>query len=245
MDTRQHNEENTPDIKFNIDDFDLENYDFEPITEGLGFNNQNRKKDNIIVQKTESKPTLRKEDFERKVEVKTVPRSVSSQGLSTFYGDSKIEKQAAIKSTAKKESPRKNITAKKLVEAEVEVKLVAWIIDFIVVSTLFVGTIILAAILVSIPLSMNTVESLPGEVFLYLSIIYICFYLFYFTVFDLQKTFGKFVMGIKTVTTNDEEISIKQSFIRSFVGLASLLLLGFPLVLDFQGKLSDTKICTN
>jgi uncharacterized RDD family membrane protein YckC len=244
------NEEKVPDIKFNIDDFDLENYDFEPLTEGLGFNNQNRKRENIVVKKQAEtkvqpvitpKPVLRKEDFEKRAQTK----SVSTSGLSSFYQDSKLEKQVQKSQTTIKPSPRVNVTKRSLAEAEVEVKFVAWIIDFITISVLFAATIAAAAFIVSIPLTLETVNRIPNEVYFYLAVIYTCFYLFYFTIFDLQKTFGKLVMGIKTVGTNDEPITIRQSFIRSFIGLASLLLLGFPLVLDFQGKLSDTKVCTN
>ena len=48
MDSRQNREETIPEIKFNVDDFDLENYEFEPLTEGLGFHNENKKRENTI-----------------------------------------------------------------------------------------------------------------------------------------------------------------------------------------------------
>lgn len=238
MDNHRDLEKQQPDIKFNIDDFDLENYDFEPITEGLGFNNEIKKKDNRIVKtKTTTKPApvLRREDFEQK------EQEFRGEGLSSFYQDSKL---TTVKSPARVKTEKVDFKPA-LTEAPLELRFGSWIIDLLTVVAMFAGTIAICATLVSLPLSERTLSMLGMEAYLYMGIIFSCYYLFYFTLFDLQTTVGKYLLGIKTYSSSDQEMTLKQSFIRSLTGLLSLILFGFPLLFDFQGKLSDTKVCMN
>jgi hypothetical protein len=68
------------------------------------------------------------------------------------------------------------------------------------------------------------------------------FYLSYFSILDLQSTPGKSLLNLHLLRENNKEVSLRDSFFRSVITLLSFVTLGLPCLIDFQGKLTDTKV---
>jgi len=49
-------------------------------------------------------------------------------------------------------------------------------------------------------------------------------------------------MGIRLLKTDNTNVSVKNTFTRALVSLLSVVALFLPMLLDFQGRLSDTKV---
>ena len=49
-------------------------------------------------------------------------------------------------------------------------------------------------------------------------------------------------MGIRLLRTNDKNVEVKHTFTRALISLLSFVALFLPMVIDFQGRLSDTKV---
>jgi uncharacterized RDD family membrane protein YckC len=60
-------------------------------------------------------------------------------------------------------------------------------------------------------------------------------------VLDLTGSPGKTIMGIRLLKLDNKEVTVKNTFTRSAVSLLSFIALFLPMVIDFQGRLSDTK----
>ncbi len=73
-------------------------------------------------------------------------------------------------------------------------------------------------------------------------ILFSIFYIGYFTISDIGISIGKRVFNLKLVTLEGNNVDLQFTFLRSFLCLFSVFALFIPLIFDFQGKLSNTKI---
>ena len=64
----------------------------------------------------------------------------------------------------------------------------------------------------------------------------------YFSILDLSNSPGKTILGIRLVKSDDTQVSAKQTFTRALITLLSGVALFLPTLLDFQGRLSETKV---
>ena len=68
------------------------------------------------------------------------------------------------------------------------------------------------------------------------------YYLLYFTILDLIGSPGKNLVGIRLIRNDGGRLHFRHTFVRSIITILSSAVLFFPLLMDFQGKLTDTKI---
>lgn len=73
-------------------------------------------------------------------------------------------------------------------------------------------------------------------------ILFSIYYVIYFSFLDILGTPGKLCFGLKVVETNREILTLKHTFLRSIITLSSFLVAFLPLIMDFHGKLSDSKV---
>lgn len=119
----------------------------------------------------------------------------------------------------------------------------AFLLDLAVVVS-FVAISVLLIIQLSGLDSAVIIRSFKGiEALGYVSLIFSLYFLLYFSIFDLGASPGKSIFNLKVVKNNSRsELSLKDSSLRSLISLLSIVTLFLPLLLDFQGRLTETKV---
>lgn len=211
-----------------------EEISFKPITDGLGFMDH---KEILPVKKSTQKsnsfqyidrPVRDKEMILAGMSQRAVTEVESKNShLAAFYQDSKAPEQT-IKSKKKK---------RKVKKASLEARVVAWGLDVLIITTMLLG---FSAFLTSIfNISFISMINMGNTVFL--ASAWSLFYVIYFTILDLDRTFGKSLLKLKTVKSRGH-ISIVDTFVRTVVSLVSLGCFFIPTLFDLHGHLSDTKV---
>ena len=227
-------------ISLSFDDFELNAESFKPVTKGLGFHQEQKKvsfKPSIQHKIEKTNPQAPLHNLLRTNENKI--KNQAPSGLEAFYG----VKPAPIQ---EKMLPEKETILSKptkvFKDAAQSDQFIAWIIDIFLIasSVVLTGTLL---VLVS-GISFNVMIKLVTEqdLILFGSSLFGIYYILYFTILELSTTPGKIIMNLQLVNTDQGPLKIKHTFTRAFVSLLSLLVFCLPMVLDFQGRLSDTKI---
>lgn len=213
-----------------IDDLD---FDFKPITSGLGFHHQKT---------TEVKPVI----TERTVAVAPMPAyqtpkkemSVYQNDLSIFYGQVQ---------TAQPELPQvdeKPQTYFRL--ATKSQRFFAYVTDLLLVASLLgiVMTVMARTI------SMDLVEvwsQYPDEITPLVLTLFCGFYLIYFSIFEKanQSTLGKNLFGLRVLGKDDKPLSLITLLARSGISLLNFVSLGLFSYFDLQNKVTSSKVVRN
>ncbi len=241
-----------------LDDFDPS---FKPLTKGLGFNQQSSqptlRPSMAASKKVGAKSRIK--DGRLQLDDSEVATKLMDQrmGLEAFYDNNKQKNQQAeipsldvkpqeekqpVHVDQEKKEDKQVAVRKKVKTAGAGYQLMAWIVDMVAVLAITIATLHLLVTLAGV--SANFVISLLSveELILHLGTFVTVFYLAYFSLLDTRCTLGKWLMGIRVHSYRGRRISLGQSFIRSMVVLISIFLLGLPLMMDFQGKLSTTRL---
>jgi uncharacterized RDD family membrane protein YckC len=239
MNQEQHTFSETP-IVMSFDDFEISAESFKPVTKGLGFH-QDQKKTNfkpVIHAKIE---TSRISGPLTKIsqEIETKINKQAPMGLEAFYGAASPQTQTSTEKEIKLEIS-KPFEIPEDVPAIMQFS--AWLIDLAVVLALVAITA--ACLVLASGLNYSLISKLvtKSDLILFSATIFSIYYILYFTILDLSGSPGKIILGIKLTTTDSSQIAIKNTFTRSLVSLLSILGFCLPMLLDFQGRLSDTKI---
>ena len=131
--------------------------------------------------------------------------------------------------------------------AENNLRLMAWLVDVAIIST--ASLFVLFAFREISGLSFIEIQNIltTKELVSFPALIFLCFYSLYFTILDSSEisSFGKYFFNIKLVSTNSTNISLIQSFSRSFFVLLSVVLLGFLHWTGTIDNISDSKVVRN
>lgn len=203
----------------NLDEIDLDEITFKPITQGLGFHPE--KKEIPIIRSKMSTPR-------------------TPQPFSTTFVPAPT--MTSTLSTPKPKMAIPKIEVKALEAAPLSLRLTAFSVDMLIV---LLGTAVTLFILgLGSGLSIEILISIlaPQEIILFTIGVFSIYFLFYFSLLDLSSTIGKSMMGLEVKTIEGKRLSIQNSFFRSFLTLLSLPLLGAPTMAEVQEKLSGTKI---
>ena len=231
--------------QFNIDEFNLDEDSFKPMTKGLGFHND-QKKSNFKPVHKEVKP------FASSKKVPSTGAMLNSldaknssivaqqlpSGLEAFYeSKTKVKPESLSLSKAEVGSIKKIDNS-----VSMAVQFFAWAIDLLLVAS-FVAITGLFLVMVS-GIEFNVFIRLisTNDLIAFGSSLFAIYYLLYFTILDLSTSPGKTIMGVRLIRTDDLSLGVKHTFTRALVTLVSAVALFLPLVLDFQGRLSDTKV---
>ena len=249
MNNQISNNESKPNdasIVFNSSEFSIEDFDFKPLNEGLGFHQEerrngilptnNNKVKNISVTRNQTPPRAVGLGISNP---KVADKGIQSMNaLSAFY-----EESQSIESEQLQEAKLPDEVFYQV--ASQSKQFAAWLIDTILV--ILVSASLLGLFVLVSGLSITQFYQVigPNDLMFFSASAFSIFYLSYFSILDLQMTPGKSWLKIKLVKENNQEISLKESFLRSFITLISFVTLGLPCVIDFQGKLTDTKVVNN
>ncbi len=233
---------------------------FIALTQGLGFHKEKSEAiptETVQVKtKTATKTsTLYNQNVSLKRELET--NLFDRTDLSPFYNTKGTNHQAthplfgetqfnSLKTELKKEvieTPKLDV--EEVAAASMKDQLFAWGIDLALVTLTLAAFVTAISLLIGIH-SVQEWQKLftMTEGVTYLAPFFVFFYLFYFTILDREgsKTLGKKLMRIRIVAKYEEHMGLTQSFLRAAITLLSALALGLPLLMDFQGKLTDSKV---
>lgn len=239
-------------VHFNFDEFNISEDSFKPMTKGLGFH-QEQKKSSFRQLPKEVKPfgTNRTQ-----VKAGTILKSLDTEnsatasrhiptGLEAFYGTKgnlrKNDHVNTIENSIESREVKLDIV-KNFKAASAELQFVAWLIDLLIVSSFVVVTGALFVFTSGIKFEMFSHLISKQDLAAFTTAIFSIYYLLYFTILDLSASPGKTIMGIRLVKINNANVSVKYTFMRAFISLLSGIVLFLPMLLDFQGRLSDTKV---
>jgi len=210
------------------EEFNLEDVNFRPLTKGLGFHQKE-------VQKV-LKP-LNAQVREESYKGQNFSSKEKSQ-LSSFYQNPPITK----------EFPKELAQEEEILGQESEQEKyylhqsLSFLIDLIIILGLL-STTFLCFFYFS-PLDIQqALEVMSSSIFFFsFSILFSIYYITYFSFLDILGTPGKLCLGLKLVETNRDTLTLKHTFLRSIITLSSFLVAFLPLIVDFHGKLSDSKV---
>lgn len=237
-------------IQVNLDEFNISEESFKPMTKGLGFHQEQKR--------TSFKPAPK----EVKVfgSSKTLPKAISAlgplsaqatsatqshtpSGLEAFYGTKGTTgAQTNMLELRPEEMNDKIVTQTHYKTAAGMTQMLAWMIDLLVVASFVAITGTLLVFASGIQLQMLARLISIQDLAAFTVAIFSIYYLLYFTILDLSASPGKTILGIRLLRTDNSNVTIKNTFTRALVSLLSSIVLFLPMLLDFQGRLSDTKV---
>lgn len=214
-----------------IDDIEFE---FKPITSGLGFHHQKA---------TEVKPVF----TERTVAASPMPQSVPAakkemnvyqNDLSIFYGQPGGQTVPEVFTETKKEEEEKYYPL-----ATKAPRVFAYLFDLFFVAILLGIVLTVMARTISMDL-WEAWSQYPNEITPLVLTLFCGFYLIYFSVFEKtnQSTLGKGMFGLRVMGMDDKPLALSTLFVRSTVSLLNFISLGLFSYFDLQNKITQSKV---
>lgn len=248
----------TKPIQIDLDEFQISEDTFKPMTKGLGFH-QDTKRPSFKPSPKEVKPfgsptsplgkslnSIPASTIGQANAAKPVMGNQLPSGLEAFYG--KTQEPATTDTNLFEQKITKTKEEKKLEKASglktapQMSQFMAWIIDVLVIASFVVLTGVLLVFASGIDYRMYDRLISEQDLAAFSAAIFSIYYLLYFTILDLSATPGKTIFAIRLVKTDGGEVSVKHTFGRALISLFSGIALFLPMLLDFQGRLSDTKV---
>ena len=224
----------------------LNDFDFKPITNGLGFHHSLKEKKNIEMD-LKHKSSMLKDDLEdrasrlknKSITSNQVSQHVNMGDLSPFYNNEPLSKPVE-ETVALSESYVEDI--EEFHSASVVSRFFAWSIDLILITALLLLAITGVLLTSEMPLEIINVFMLSTDLIMSFFVISALFYIFYFSFFD--KTFystpGKRMMGIRVKSlSKNKNTTLFQSFMRTSLSLCTL---GVMNIFFLQDKITNTEV---
>ena len=214
------------------DDFAMEDFDFKPITPGLGFHQPQAK---------EVKPVFTEKAVPHSAPIQShfaQPKpemNVYQNDLSLFYGQQQPMPEMSIPKEEKVERYFKAATKPQ--------RFFAYFVDL--ASLIGVLVLVLTTMAKSIDMELHEAWiNYPHEVTPLVAILFIGFYMIYFSIFDKSagSTVGKNLLGIRVVNQSDKAPSFSSVVMRSLISLLNFASLGLFSYFDLQNKVTATKV---
>jgi uncharacterized RDD family membrane protein YckC len=208
---------------------DLE-FDFRPITPGLGFHHQNR---------NEVRPQLAERKVAASSSIPVVAKkemNIYQNDLSLFYGPQAKPQAVEVSTPAQKEEKSYPVASRRQ-------RIMAYFLDLI-----FLGSILsLVLTIMARTISLDLREAwflYPNEMTPLVVTLFVGFYLIYFSIFEksANSTIGKDVLGLRVVDEHNRSLSLTYLFFRAFIGLLNFVSLGLFSYFDLQNKVTGSKI---
>jgi uncharacterized RDD family membrane protein YckC len=172
-----------------------------------------------------------------------VTQNHTPTGLEAFYGSKGTTGHQTNLIELKVEDSIQEISSMvKYKTASGTTQFFAWIIDVLVVASFvaITGTLLVFASGIQFEMLARLIST--QDLIAFTVAIFSIYYLLYFTILDLSASPGKTIMGLRLLRTDNSNVTIKNTFSRALISLLSSITLFLPMLLDFQGRLSDTKV---
>lgn len=213
-------------------DLDLEDFDFKPLTSGLGFSHQ-QKTSEIKPVFAERTAPVREAPVTRQQPVAKKEMNVYQNDLSLFYGQAETTRPAPV--TEEKPEKVYRLAAK-------TDRIVAYVLDMgILLSVISVMLMFMAK-----ATGMEIMEAwaqYPDEITPLVVTLFCGFYLLYFSIGEKTgATMGKSLMNIRVVNTENKNQEFMTLIARSFITLMNFASIGLFSYFDLQNKATNSKV---
>lgn len=248
MNTDQHSftsPKNSSPVEINLDEFMISEESFKPMTKGLGFHHDQKRPAFKATPKETTKVfgQVTAKQIAAPLSATTTKTATAHvpSGLEAFYGatPTPVKTEIEIPGETQREikAVKSNYSAASMIT-----QFFAWIIDVLVIASFVAITGVLLVLASGIELQMYSKLISMQDLAAFTAAIFSIYYLLYFTILDLSGTPGKTIFGLKMIKADNQNLSVKNTFTRALVSLLSGIALFLPMLLDFQGRLSDTKV---
>ncbi len=210
-----------------------EEFNFKPITQGLGFHKEAKRRLPISKPKSIQKTNINTQ--KPKVELRTSERKEvpnELMGLDAFYSGSEV-------SISSLEEENQLGVGETIGNSD---QVLAWAIDVVIILSVQMATMLLLTIVAKTNgiILANLIQS--AEMLILTSALFIIYFLLYFSILDVSASPGKTIKGVMLVCSTGGRLEVRHTFTRALIVLLSPCLLFLPLLFDWQSKLSDTTL---
>ena len=242
----QTHEPNKKNISFTMDEFDIDSYDFKPVTKGLGFHGEKETTKSIKVSEVKLKANPTKP---RVSTTSSIPSHLNNAPAAKPLGSSLMSGIDAIYNR-EQVAPKKIEPIQKEKPTKLSLKspgypelMVAYIIDLasvglftIILFNAFYGLVFKEINLVA---TINFIKTSWDFFAVFFGLVYLS----YFTILGPMDSLGKkmFHISQRDEKNQNERVTIKQSFVNALISLLSIPLLFVPVLFDFHNKISGIK----
>lgn len=210
---------------------ELDELQFKAIGEGLGFHQQEEKPRWKNPATRQSVPSSQHSTAPRS---NTINAGLSREQLGAIYQTPSTQVQKPAAATAKVKTTVKS--------AGLPERFTAQLADTVIVTAGVAA--MLTAMLWSAGVPMAQVKTLVTsmDVAPVIAILWLFAYVAYFTILETRQTPGKILMRLRVTDMQGEGLSLSRSLERTVFRTLSWLALGFPLLMNFHGRLSRTQV---
>ncbi len=214
-------------------DLDLEDFDFKPITSGLGFNHA--KTTTEVKPVFLDKPVMPRETTMARPQQQPVRKemNVYQNDLSIFYGQTDMTKTEPVK----EEKPEKTYRLASKTD-----RIVAYVLDMALIGSV----LSVMLMMMSRATDMEILEAwaqYPNEVTPLVITLFCGFYLLYFSISEKTgSTLGKSMMNLRLVNMENRSQNFMTLTVRTLVTLANFASLGLFSWFDLQNKATGSKV---
>lgn len=231
----------TPSSKPTLPEDFFEDFDFRPVTEGLGFHHAKKHEEAIQIARAQvaekssaSRSTPRSEHPFTNLQTSTMTAPTQSyvqSDLSLFY------KQNVAVIPEDVQEPELSKAAPRAIRA------VAFTMDMMVLLAMTWMTLGAVEYFTELPLLVSLING-QSDVLLSASVLFAGNFVIYFTILEKFQgaSLGKEVLGLRVVDVNHQPISLIRAANRSIATLLGFMSLGFTAWMDLTGKTTDTQV---
>lgn len=214
---------------------ELDELQFKAIGEGLGFHQQ------------EEKPRWKNPATRQSATNSIATKPTSSARTNTTNVGLSREQLGAIYQTAQSApAPKVNSSATKtkvaIKTAGLPERFTAQLADTVIVTAAVALMLTAMLWLAGVPLAQVKTLVTSLDVAPVIAILWLFAYIAYFTILETRQTPGKILMRLKVTDMQGEGLSLSRSLERTVFRTLSWLALGFPLLMNFHGRLSRTQV---
>lgn len=208
------------------DDSIIMDFDFKPITDGLGFKNSNQPSHPV------SRPVSSTTTKLPSLGTKTQIQQPLKTDLDLFYHQLELQKnQTPI-----------NVEPKIFLQASFTQRSLAMGLDLVFLASIEMLTLVLIDFFSGVPL-IDLLKNFNLDVWGTALVLFAFYYIGYFSIAEkfLSTSIGKEMVGIKLDKESGHK-SLQSFFLRSFISFFSFFTFGLVGYYDLQGRATDTKI---
>jgi len=231
MDLQPHDQKNQ--ARLSIDD-QFEDFDFKPITTGLGFHHQQKVAEVSTVVR-EKVPTPAFQSFEDTTKREA---SVYQNDLSLFY-----QPKETTTDLAQIFSDNTDVS---IVSASRGARCLAYGIDLLFISLVSTGLLTAMSLMAGLD-PLVAMNDYAHEVTPIVTVIFFGLYFMYFSIFEMvsTSTIGKSIMSLKVIDQDGRSPRLVTLMLRTFISILNLASLGLFSYFDLQDKVTATSVVKN
>ncbi|HXH73973.1 MAG TPA: RDD family protein [Bacteriovoracaceae bacterium] len=222
-----------------VEDTSFDDFDFKPITSGLGFHN-NKSPEMKPAFQEKALPTIHATPMNSNIQPARKEMNVYENDLSLFYGANKNQAPMGAPAAQPVMEEKQEKTYPLATRAQ---RVVAYIMDLAMVASVLGIVLTIMARTISMDL-LEVWSAFPNEITPLVLVLFAGFYVIYFSVFEKGpgSTIGKSIFGLKVVTLSNEPQTFSALVLRSVITLANFLSLGLFAWFDLQNKVTNSKV---